>query len=42
MRALLLLILTSVFFVVGLAAGGFMAIVLWGMSGTSLLLAIDS
>jgi hypothetical protein len=42
MRALLLLVLTFVFFVVGLAAGGFMAIVLWGMSGTSFLLAIDS
>jgi hypothetical protein len=42
MRALLLLVLTFVFFVVGLASGGFMAIVLWGMSGTSFLLAIDS
>jgi hypothetical protein len=42
MRLLLLLVLAFVFFVVGLYAGGFMAIVLWGMSGSSFLLAIDS
>ena len=41
MRLLLLLALTFVFFVVGLYAGGFMAIVLWGMSATSLLLALE-
>jgi hypothetical protein len=42
MRSLLLLALTFVFFVVGLYAGGFMAIVLWAMSGSSFLLTIDS
>ncbi len=41
MRALLLLILTFAFFVVGLYAGGFMAILLWGMSAASFLLALD-
>ena len=41
MRSLLLLVLTFAFFVVGLYAGGFMAIVLWGMLGTAFLLALD-
>ena len=41
MRPLLLLALTFVFFVVGLYAGGFMAMVCWGMSAGSFLLAID-
>jgi hypothetical protein len=41
MRSLLLLALTFAFFVVGLYAGGLMAIVLWGMSASSLLLALE-
>jgi hypothetical protein len=41
MRSLLLLVLTFVFFVVGLYAGGFMAILLWGMSASSFLLALE-
>jgi hypothetical protein len=41
MRTLLLLVLTFVFFVVGLYAGGFMAMVLWGMAASSFLLAIE-
>jgi hypothetical protein len=41
MRPLLLLALTFVFFVVGLCTGCFMAIVLWGMSASSLLLALE-
>jgi hypothetical protein len=42
MKVLLLLILTFVFFVVGVYAGGFMAMICWGMSAGSFLLAIDS
>jgi hypothetical protein len=41
MRLLLLLALTFVFFVVGLYAGGFMAMILWGMAASSFLLAIE-
>jgi hypothetical protein len=41
MRTLLLLILTSVFFVVGLYAGGFAALILWAMSASAFLLAIE-
>jgi hypothetical protein len=41
MKTLLLLALTFVFFVVGLSAGGFMAMVCWGMSLGAFLLAID-
>ena len=42
MKVLLLLALMMVFFVVGFYAGGFMAIVCWGMSAGSFVLAIDS
>ena len=41
MKVLLLLVLTFVFFVVGLYAGGFMAMILWGMSGSAFLLAVE-
>jgi hypothetical protein len=41
MRTLLLLLLSLVFFVVGLYAGGFMAIVVWGMAASSFLLALE-
>jgi hypothetical protein len=41
MRLVLLLVLTFVFFVVGLYAGGFMALILWAMSASSFLLAIE-
>jgi hypothetical protein len=36
-----MLILTFVFFVVGLYAGGFAAMVLWAMAASSFLLAIE-
>jgi hypothetical protein len=41
MRTLLLLILTCAFFVVGLYTGGFAAMLLWGMSAGSFLMAIE-
>jgi hypothetical protein len=41
MRTLLLLVLTLAFFVVGLYAGGFAALVLWSMSVGSFLMAIE-
>jgi hypothetical protein len=41
MRVLLLLVLTFVFFVVGLYAGGFLAMVLWAMAASSFLLALE-
>jgi hypothetical protein len=41
MQVLLLLILTFVFFVAGLYGGGFMAMICWGMSVGSFLLALD-
>jgi hypothetical protein len=41
MRILLLLLLCFAFFVIGLYAGGFMAVIAWAMAATSFLLAID-
>jgi hypothetical protein len=41
MKSLLLLALCFVFFVVGLYAGGFMAMILWAMAASSFLLAIE-
>jgi len=41
MRLLLLLVLCFAFFVIGLYAGGFLAMIAWGMSAASFLLALD-
>jgi hypothetical protein len=41
MRSLLLFVLAFVFFVVGVSAGGFGAIVMLAMAASSLLLALD-
>jgi hypothetical protein len=41
MRLLLLLALAFAFFVIGLYAGGFMAMIAWTMAASSFLLALD-